>query len=197
MNTIRVILPEKYHDKWAIAGGWAACPALAEDMDVWVLGAANVDTVRAEILACLDETLVLGGGKLGGCGFFNHSYFRVEVQDETRTTPGYEISNVTIRKVAQLTRANLSIHLLVTDAPNASDLLLGFDISTHQVAILHDGTVVKGPNWTPINMPPVMLRATSTTPTRMDKIAARYGHPSGLTQSLELAQSLQENDCPF
>lgn len=31
------LLPEKYRDQAFIAGGFAACPSLANDMDVWVM----------------------------------------------------------------------------------------------------------------------------------------------------------------
>ncbi len=142
MNIIQAILPKKYHDKWVIAGGWAACPALASDMDVWVLGIDDIDVVREELLAHTGTS----------SGVFVGRYLVVQVQDEIRTAPGYEIENVLIRKVAKLTAVNLSIHLLVTDAPSPAELLMGFDISTHQVAILHNGIVVKGPNWTPTNV---------------------------------------------
>ncbi len=41
MMTIPDLLPESLRGQWCIAGGYAACPALASDIDVWVYNAAD------------------------------------------------------------------------------------------------------------------------------------------------------------
>lgn len=69
------------------------------------------------------------------------------------------------------------IDVWVTDATFVP-ILMHFDVSTHQVAIIpsrySEPQTINGPEWTPLNEKPVQLRETSATPARMDKIRTRY-----------------------
>ena len=154
-----------------IAGGYAACPALAEDMDVWV----STRLSRKPVLPLPElRQLILDHLKQQG--------FMFAPQDDTRQTEagleGYEIE-VNILKVAMVSGESLfesdyrlPIHILVTDA-NCSQVLEGFDISTHQVALTYDGPVV-GRDWTPLTEEPVVLKNSPKTPARLEKIRNRY-----------------------
>lgn len=154
-----------------IAGGWAACPALADDMDVWVslkqsaysIRKLGIEKARTAILAHLQQQIF--------------SYWTVEEQDDSRQTEavvaGYEI-NVNIRKVAKVTSYewHQPIHVIVTDA-SVYQVLEGFDISTHQIAITDNG-IVLGEEWTSVTEEPIVLHMSTQTPARLEKIRNRY-----------------------
>lgn len=143
---------------WCIAGGFAACPSLAGDCDVWVLDAN--DDIREPILRQLQ-------------------FVGVEFTPEENSPPDspenidqYDLGNGTLCwKVARLADGR---QIILTSAPDIMTQLGAFDVSTHQVALTSDGEVIRGPNWTPITVPPVELRSTSKSAERMKKIATRY-----------------------
>lgn len=155
--------------QWCIAGGWAACPAMASDQDVWVFGidTSELDRRRSELLAHLGREFPL---------------IYVSPQEET-TEQDYDGINIIIKKVAVISHAGLfggtpkKTHLMVTDAPSPLGILVGFDVSTHQLAIMPDGGIVRGPAWTSIDEQPLELLHNAKTPERMRKICERYGHP--------------------
>lgn len=159
------LLPPDLEGSAFIAGGYAACPALATDIDLWVY-------VAGESLADARDRILL---------WLQTEMWPYETQEDNRpqlagsTIDGYSIISV---KVAIVRSPHLShpIHIMVVNQ-SPVDLLETFDISTHQVAIVF-GNVLKGSRWTPITQPPIMLKNTPTTPYRMIKIAARYGHPA-------------------
>lgn len=173
------LLPEG--TEWCVAGGWAACPSLGTDQDVWVLvdadgDADTLENTRHELLEHLRS-------------YFATQSWRLSEQEEARVgdPKDYDNTVVQILKVAQINDGGRVIHLLVADAPSPSYLIRTFDVSTHQIAINSDGRIIKGSEWTPVTMPPVKLRDTKTTDARMLKIAARYGHatanePAGYTE---------------
>jgi len=157
------ILPSDLEDSAFIAGGYAACPPLAKDLDLWVFVDERVQTladVRQQILTWLD-TEMWPYEEEGG------------MRQEFGQVNNYPVSS---RKVAVVRSPHMThpVHILVTNSQPA-DLLETFDISTHQVAIVF-GNVIKGSQWTPVTEPPRMLKNTPTTPERMEKIAARFGY---------------------
>jgi hypothetical protein len=169
------LLPAAMMGSAFIAGGYAACPALASDLDVWVYVARDGDIeddgerlaqARADILAWLESEM-----------------WPFEAQDNNHRPEGATVADGAYpfhsQKVAVVRSPHWShpIHIIVTTATPA-ELLEGFDISTHQVAIVF-GNVIKGSGWTPVTVPPVKLPGVFnvSTEARMRKIAARYGHP--------------------
>lgn len=165
------LIPKGY--EWCVAGGYAACPALAQDIDVWVWGVAtdDLETVRARLVQHLFDTYTLS---------------KVQSGTDTRKAPNYsQPTQITILKVAEVKDVQFSfggytttkpIQIMVTDAASPEQILFGFDISTHQIAIMPDGVVWKGANWTAPHVPPVKLLDTAKTEERMQRIAARFGH---------------------
>ena len=155
----RDILSAHMYDVAFIAGGYAACPALASDIDVWVRrDESGFQVARAAILQHL------------GNEFFNFDEQQNEVVEQGELAPGYSVN---IQKVAIVhNAANLPVHIMLTNC-TAEQLIEGFDISTHQVALTSQG-VVKGSGFTPVFIEPRVLQNTTTTPERMRKIAARY-----------------------
>lgn len=146
-----------------IAGGYAACPALAADMDVWVQTDQPLALVRQQILNHL---------------FTQNIPFVAQDSNDQHIVDGcgYDDMPVNIRKVAQVRFPSMiPIHVMVTDAPPVA-LLLAFDISTHQMAIGPDDEEIRGPEWTPLEVEPVIIRNHDQPKTlaRLAKITARY-----------------------
>jgi hypothetical protein len=152
------LLPEG--TPYFVAGGWAACPALATDMDIWVRSQYPA-RLRTEILEHFKEKL------------FVDEY--EELADARATEEVIPYGDALTIKVATVTLGSSVFHILVTSG-SILEVLDSFDVSTHQVAITDSGIVVRGHSWTPVTEPPVKLKHTSTTDERMAKIAARYGH---------------------
>jgi hypothetical protein len=154
----RNLLPAAY-PYYLVAGGWAVCPALATDMDVFVLVGPNADlqTVRQEILDHLKTEA------------FDHTE-----QDETREFQGYE-GLVGIGKVATVDLfPSTVIHIMVANTTRYEDVLGSFDLSTCMVGITESGQVVKGDYWTPPTMLPTVLKDTPSTPARRAKYIERF-----------------------
>ena len=147
-----------------IAGGYAACPERASDIDVWVTTHDDLHSVRRCLLAHLSAQ--------GYAVFPETAELGVRVDGF-----GYDEMDVNILKVAVIERSGkLPIHLMVTDAPVMA-VLLHFDVSTHQVALVPHYMGVQtiyGPEWTPLTDEPVQIKETSATNTRMEKIRTRY-----------------------
>lgn len=138
--------------EWWIAGGWAACPQLASDQDVWI-STAGEDLVLAK-QDILKQFPQIDPDVLA------------PVIDEN-----YETLGILVLRVGRLDNR----HIMVTNEISIPRFLDAFDISTHQCALTSDMQFVKGGNWTPITRPPVQLRDTQNTNARMVKIAERYG----------------------
>lgn len=151
-----------------IAGGYAACPALASDLDLWVYAARGGKRTMGETRMMLLEHLKTWA-------------YKVEAQDDseqfTADGCGYDELDCLIMKVGIVSvNGRKPIHLMVTDAPPIA-LLMNFDISTHQIG-LDDNGVIYGPEWTDLTVEPQVIKnaGTSKTTERLAKISARYAH---------------------
>lgn len=160
-------LPLALEQRSFIAGGYAACPQRASDIDLWV----------TDITGRLEQSREMILAHLGAAGYHvtpetTREGFRVNGH-------GYDEMDCRILKVGYVTRDGaLPIHVMVTDAPLLA-VLLNFDISTHQCAFIRQGDtwhnhLVYGPRWTPLNVYPLVLKPTTSTPGRLEKIATRY-----------------------
>lgn len=154
----RNLVPESLYDQTFIAGGYAACPSLATDMDVWIFvdgSLANLEDARRQVLEHLQ------------------AHFDV-AEEQGGTIHDYQGVYVNILKVAFVQGFTLPIHVMVCDAP-CGIILKNFDISTHQVALTPQG-VVKDDNWTSVMEPPVVLERMENehTQARLEKIRRRY-----------------------
>jgi hypothetical protein len=168
---------------WCIAGGFAACPGLAEDQDVWVFGDRDdrdfilMKLRRAEQQYGLDlfeeESLTASLKE-------NEARYNTEMDGLCHTW-----------KVAKLVDGR---HVLLTNAYDVSNLLDSFDISTHQCALSPDGEFIKGTLWTPITEPPLRLRHTPTTDARLEKITKRYERFQMPTLTLSFDKALLEDE---
>lgn len=138
--------------KWWIAGGWAACPQLASDQDVWIAAKPNEDIGEV-------------AQKLQG------AFSEIDTDDAlANDAEGYEDLGIDVVRVGSLDNR----HIMVTNVEDIKMFLDAFDISTHQCAITSEMEFVKGHQFTPITAAPIQLRDHTKTPSRMRKIAERY-----------------------
>lgn len=163
------LLPDDLQRNAFIAGGYAACPALALDMDVWVKVDRNdsLPEAKQRILDWLESTMWP----------YDAATTRPSIVGTVgANADGYDGMGVFVQKVATVKSQYLThpYHIMVVNV-DPRTLIETFDISTHQIAIAF-GNVIKGSGWTPITEPPRVLKMTPTTPERLEKIAARYGH---------------------
>ena len=171
--TLPGLIPPGRH--WFIAGGYAACPALAGDIDIWILAhAEDLAAVRDAVLAHLKAIPIW-----------------VNEEDATEVGTGYDEMPLHTRKVGRMFLFGKHVHLMVTDATSPLEVLQNFDISTHHVAILPTGNVIEGPYFTPPHVPPRQLMQTSRTRERMVKICTRFGHDPKLYE-LDPAEQAKE-----
>lgn len=161
-----------------IAGGYAAFPALAADIDVWVPvkgGVLELAAARERILAHVREMGVTIDEQDGEGS--RREQFAAEPslprdQFITSTFENYHLT-LRIRRVGTVTGlGELPYHIIVVDG-DVDEVLGAFDISTHQCALTRRG-FVRGEQWTPINAAPVVITEKYTTPERLAKIRYRY-----------------------
>lgn len=169
------LLPDGLGDVF-IAGGFAACPALASDVDVWISTAEGtcedtrsfiLDHLRAHQFEFVEQD---GADSPRGRVQLDKSLAKSQLLS---TFEGYFLV-LGLRRVATVTLPGVSLpyHLIVVEG-SVDDVLSSFDITTHQVALTEKG-VVKGEHWTPIWELPQIIQAKYTTPARIEKIRARY-----------------------
>lgn len=134
-----------------VAGGYAASPATAGDIDIWFghnrFHLANNFLMTFPIRNVVEEGTAKqyeGMSTMFGSGW------------------DYEIGRV--------------VQVLVTPYKKAEEVLKGFDISSHQIAVTSKGKVVKGEQYTdPWTQLPKILSNTPQTLARYVKICKRYG----------------------
>lgn len=188
------LLPPELDESAAfIAGGYAACPALATDVDIWITTGEigdlddwdKVYALRLRLLEWIRSTPVMSSLRI--------TSFVEEDGDGTRRDParsrvgrnstwftnlkstheGY-IMVLPVRRVGVATIEGHSLpYQLIAVGGSVDDVLSSFDISTHQIALTSKG-VVRGEHWTPLWEPPVVITTKYTTPARLEKIKARY-----------------------
>lgn len=175
------LLPEDLMGCAFIAGGYAACPALASDIDVWVK-VADSAVAGSSAEEGTQETTTLQESRTRILAHLEEEFFPYEPQETTITSSGQNADGypISVLKVAVVRSPHLShpIHIMVY-AGTIEELLGCFDISTHQIALSFGG-VIKGSHWTPVTEPPRIIPGSTSvqTPARLEKIQARYGFAS-------------------
>lgn len=147
--------------RYVVAGGWAICPALATDMDLFVLAGQHADLqeVRQELL-----------------DHFKAEGFNYVEEQETREFVGYD-GLIGIGKVAKVESAYMGgkmIHVLVASTTIAEEVLNSFDLSICMVGIMDDGKVITSAYWTPPTERPAVVKDTPTTQARLNKYLERF-----------------------
>lgn len=186
-----------------IAGGYAACPALASDVDVWVSvpngDKRALDDTRFAILQHLRDQpgfVVEEQDRENSPRMLAQKRVYAQVDTEmskglflVSTFEGYHLA-LLLRRVATVTveGGSLPFHIIVV-AGGVDDVLSSFDISTHQIALTEKG-VVRGEHWTPIWEYPVVITQKYTTSKRLSKIADRYSKARQCGMTVAVGQEL-------
>ncbi len=178
--------------KWCIAGGYAACPALATDIDVWVydvkeIARGDIGYRRAELIAYVEQWVA---SQNINRPIWPERRYRFETQEQTETMMAYDQLVNHIEKVGVLYSPRSAgvkpIHLMVTTAYDPGSLISGFDVSTHAVAIDHDGRLWKHALWTAPHQPPAVIQVNAKTQERYQRICKRFGHPEVIQDFTEV-----------
>ena len=122
--------------RYFIAGGWAVCPALATDRDLFVQTTGDLTDTRAMLLDHMRAQgfdLVEEGDENGipTLDLIRTDYIMVEVMKVAKVS----------QKFAQ------DIHVLLTTG-DVADVLNSFDLSVCQIAITETGKIVRGDYYT-------------------------------------------------
>lgn len=183
---LRILLDEfMLHDPagdWCVAGGFAACPAAAADVDVWLYGLRftqdgdhDLTTRRADLLARIEKALPEWNVK---APIWTEKRWRFNTEENSTQFPAYQ-GEILIEKVGVLyapqARFLKPIHIMLTEAGSPGDVIYGFDVSTHAVAVNSDGRIFKSSGYTLPHQPPFMLQENTLTPERMERICQRFG----------------------
>lgn len=142
-----------------IAGGYAACPERALDIDLWVRVPTleDLSLFRQQLLDHLVER--------------RFAFTPLEDRREYKDDYGEFMGGV--MKVAKVPYAPYPIHIMVTDL-GPVDLCDTFDISTHMVAWDGERCFRNPDKWTALTEDPIAWKDTPTTTERLEKIRTRY-----------------------
>lgn len=167
------------YERWFVAGGYVVDPTLASDIDIWI----QVDN---DLGAAQDEHAKLQQ-------WLEDAGFQFEPQDmwaapeliaagepdnygSTEFTAIYKVAVISSWRSIKFSKP---VHLRLTTG-SVRDVLNSFDISTHAQAMLPDGRMLYGTNWTAKTEDPRILKDTPATPERFVKIKSRYaGYRAG------------------
>ena len=181
-----LLLPAELREEAFIAGGYAACPALAQDVDVWIPSTHSLFKItRVSVLDHLHRVANAHAPLPGDLSFTvqdDDDSPRGRLLESDAPPPGvcqlntFEDYNSILRlrraATVNIVGHTLPYHIIIVEGA-VDDVLSSFDISTHQVALTWKG-VVRGEHWTPPNAPPVVITQKYTTTERLAKIEARY-----------------------
>jgi hypothetical protein len=171
------LLPKGLHARLAIAGGYAADPDKAEDIDLWVLDIAvdDFDGVEQAIRRHL-----VNDGKLV-CEERPHSD-SIHYEEHVGHFRVVSVQNAEIGD-GKWSRV-VPVQIILTKQPTLQHLLEQFDISSHALGYMvqadpefGDSVMVFGEGYTSFKCQPRVLsfdRPEQTLP-RIEKIAQRYG----------------------
>lgn len=171
------LVPERLRSNAYVAGGFAADPIGAEDVDVWILG---VQGDRSELLNHMIQI---------NRDFENGLVFKHGQESD------YNVDNGPFNVVGDVLGVEgigkRKVQILFSFAKNIQDLLKTFDITTHQIAVrLNDGETVVAPTWTPPYEQPrvVLFDRPQVTLRRLEKIAPRYGFTPAAADVTKLSE---------
>jgi len=178
-NQLLDLVPEGLHSRLAIAGGYAADPEKAEDIDLWVLEVrpAEFDRIEQEIREHLAAQDRMGTP----VGIPARTPGNPEMYDEHEgnfRVVAIQAVEDHIHPFGQLIRR---VQIIITAQPTLRALVNTFDVSTHAIGYMLLDSEFEGfscaEDYTSVHCQPRVLkfdRPEQTLP-RIKKIAARYG----------------------
>ena len=165
----RELIPEGY--PWFIAGGYAAVPAMAEDIDVWI-------TVQDEKEALAVKEIIRNRAIERSLDWVREDSRELTVYSQNLTLLTMKVMKVMPDTASFSFPAfgavrYLPVQFIVTTG-DVHQVLKNFDISTHQVAIMPNGHIFTGPEWTNPLQPVEKLRENPNTAPRFARLTERY-----------------------
>lgn len=161
-NNLLKLLPTELAKRAVVAGGYAADPFRAQDIDMWILGVPIDDFTKVS----------------------RHIRSRLAAQDYDYELPdpvqtyGAEID---FHFIATVSAPGISkpVQILATSHTTAESLLNRFDVSSHQIAIgIEDLAITITDTFTATDVQPRLTNIT-TLPSqnlkRLERICKRYG----------------------
>lgn len=194
VEALKKRLPEDMWPRAIVAGGYAADPDRAADIDLWVIGGdMEVDAMR-----------IRKHNHMSWFSLAESPYEQFSNEFAVVTKQGVEV------KLGSHSTTFLPVQILVSSAKNFGDLLERFDISTHQVGISLEPEIagrhrlVKGSKFTETTVQPRVIAWTRPEQTirRLEKVTSRYGfqpHPDDMKQLLAAMPPIEvfEEEIPF
>ncbi len=174
------LLPAPYNETAFIAGGYAACPGLAEDIDVW----CPVDLTEPSGGLASNPFEVVWNERDRVVKYLRAQFGEAFIEQDGVGTPrdrtklqttfeGYNLP-IPIRRAGSVTLEGCSLpYHIICVGGDVDEVLSSFDISTHAIALTPKG-VVKDANWTPPMVEPKILLHKYTSAARFEKIRMRY-----------------------
>jgi hypothetical protein len=152
----------------AIAGGYAACPDKAGDIDVWLLDQdikGSTWNLQHSIALQIDRTV--------------NAFRRFPDDVPEHVQKDYQDTTFALLRAYHSKVSGKTVQILAAPEKTLQELVNRFDVSTHAIGyMLADPfTLVKGKNWTPIDQQPraCHLNTPDSTRERLVKLCARYG----------------------
>lgn len=186
VEALKRFLPEDMWSRAIVAGGYAADPDKASDIDLWVIGGdMEVDAFRIRM--------------------HNHMGTFLSLEESPYEQFANEFAVVTEQRVevklGKFASTYLPVQILVSSAKNFGDLLERFDISTHQVGIplLVPTVRLVGSGFTSPSEQPRVLVFTRPEQTirRLERILPRYGFEPDPDDLVRLNATIAEANAGF
>lgn len=172
--------PALWH-RTVIAGGYAADPTKAEDVDLWVYGFTNLDEAAERI----HDHLNAGGVKW--------DLPEVKQYDGAEA----ELDNEDVAVIAELysTKAGLKVQLIISKHPTPQDILETFDLSVHMWAFGRYGEGYIGISRSTKECEPIRVTRLTTprrTLERYYRLCMRYGQEPRQEEWSKLQKALED-----
>lgn len=178
-------MPDIPRERIVIAGGYATNPDLAGDIDVWILGALQTWNeafpTHAELYGFVERKDYTTTVNIYDTWLDQDEIAAFAVSPSDTEIKAYsKEADRRLMRTFEKAWYGRNLQIMFVRATTMSELLDGFDITTHMVGLQWEGTrshIVRGTQWTPTNLPPQVVRTDQPAKSleRLLKIAARYG----------------------
>lgn len=191
VEQLKELLPEDLRGKAMVAGGYAADPEKAGDIDLWVVGMADLDKTERHIRQYL--------AKIGRMEDYSAEH---AAEYEGGTSDFRVVAEASIVDLVDFKFSDPKVQILITSQPTFLALLNRFDISVHQIGFsLADPQVaILAPTYT---TPAEQIRITNferpeqTLRRRVERIYSRYNQKLDLGDLVKLARASEQLNAGF
>lgn len=186
LTRLRNLVPPDLHVRTFIAGGFAANPNKANDIDLWIVGDEPHPDVAEKILRHL--------GNNGHDITVRNFPFYTDVQLTPGRTVWFRVCDV---NDFYSNGKRMPVQIMATTYHDVDELLAYFDLSPHKKAIaISDGLEIIGRGFTTPDEQPRATRFDTphSTLRRYFRLCERYGHRPNWDDVNQLCQAVVLND---